>query len=292
MTGALGPSMRTLKGKTLFVTGASRGIGLAIACRAAADGANIAIAAKTDEPHPKLPGTIFTAAEAIERAGGRALPLKVDIRSDAAVAAAVETTVATFGGIDICVNNASALSLSPTMSTEMKRYDLMHDVNGRGTFLVSQACLPHLLKSECPHILMISPPVNLVPDWFAAHLAYTLAKFEMSLIALGLAAEFRGRVAVNALWPRSTIATAAIANVVGGEDMMRRSRRPEIMADAAHAILTRDLSFTANFCIDDDVLAATGVTDFEKYRVDSSQTLAADFFLTEAEQRKLAGGRS
>ncbi|HKQ94033.1 MAG TPA: NAD(P)-dependent oxidoreductase [Aestuariivirgaceae bacterium] len=284
--------MRTLKGKTLFVTGASRGIGLAIACRAAADGANVAIAAKTDVPHPKLPGTIFTAAEAVERAGGRALPLVVDIRSDAGVADAVGKAVATFGGIDICINNASAISLSPTLSTEMKRYDLMHDINGRGTFLVSQACLPHLLKSECPHILMISPPLNLVADWFAAHLAYTLAKFEMSLIALGLAAEFRGRVAVNALWPRSTIATAAIANVVGGEDMMRRSRRPEIMADAAHAILTRDLSFTANFCIDDDVLAATGVTDFEKYRVDSSQTLAADFFLTEAEQRKLAGGRS
>ena len=290
MTGALGPSMRTLKGKTLFVTGASRGIGLAIACRAAADGANVAIAAKTDEPHPKLPGTIFTAAEAVEEAGGRALPLKVDIRSDAAVAAAVEATVAVFGGIDICINNASAISLSPTLSTEMKRYDLMHDVNGRGTFLVSQACLPHLLKSECPHILMISPPVNLVPDWFAAHLAYTVAKFEMSLIALGLAAEFRGRVAVNALWPRSTIATAAIANVVGGGAMMRRSRRPEIMADAAHAILTRDLSFTGNFCIDDDVLAAAGVTDFEKYRVDASQSLAADFFLTDAERRKLAGG--
>jgi citronellol/citronellal dehydrogenase len=284
--------MRTLKGKTLFVTGASRGIGLAIACRAAADGANVAIAAKTDVPHPKLPGTIFTAAEAVERAGGRALPLTVDIRSDAGVADAVDKTVATFGGIDICVNNASAISLSPTVSTEMKRYDLMHDVNGRGTFLVSQACLPHLLKAACPHILMISPPLNLVPDWFAAHLAYTLAKFEMSLIALGLAAEFRGRVAVNALWPRSTIATSAIANVVGGDAMMRRSRRPEIMADAAHAILTRDLSFTGNFCIDDDVLAETGVTDFEKYRVDPSQSLAADFFLTEAERLKLAGARS
>ena len=289
MTGALGRSMRTLKGKTLFVTGASRGIGLAIACRAAADGANVAIAAKTDVPHPKLPGTIFTAAEAVERAGGRALPLTVDIRSDAGVADAVEKTVATFGGIDICVNNASAISLSPTLSTEMKRYDLMHDVNGRGTFLVSQACLPHLLKAACPHILMISPPLNFEPDWFAAHLAYTLAKFDMSLIALGLSAEFAGRVAVNALWPRATIATSAIANVVGGEDMMRRSRRPEIMAEAARAIFIRDLSFTGNFCLDDDVLAAAGETDLDKYRVDPSQSLQADFFLTEAERRALAG---
>ena len=289
MTGALGPSMRTLKGKTLFITGASRGIGLAIALRAAADGANVAVAAKTDTPHPKLPGTIFTAAEAVERAGGRALPLKVDIRDDAAVAAAVAKTVATFGGIDICINNASAISLSPTLSTEMKRYDLMHDVNARGTFVVSQACLPHLLKAECPHILMISPPLNLVPDWFAAHLAYTLAKFDMSLIALGLSAEFAGRVAVNALWPRTTIATAAIANVVGGDAMMRRSRRPEIVAEAAHAILTRDVSFTGNFCLDDDVLGRAGESDLDKYRVDPSQSLQADFFLTEAERRVLTG---
>jgi citronellol/citronellal dehydrogenase len=271
--------MATLKGKTLFITGASRGIGLAIALRAARDGANIVVAAKTDRPHPRLEGTIHTAAEEIEAAGGRALPLVVDVRDEAQVTAAVARAVAAFGGIDICVNNASAIQLTGTLETEMRRYDLMHAVNGRGTFLVSRACLPHLLKAENPHILMISPPLDLNPRWFGPHVAYTTAKYQMSLVALGLAEEFRGRVAVNALWPRTTIATAAVRNLLGGDEMMRRSRSPEIVADAAHAVFTRPVTFSGNFLIDDAFLASTGVTDFDRYRIDPAVDLAPDFFV-------------
>jgi citronellol/citronellal dehydrogenase len=271
--------MTSLAGKRLFITGASRGIGLAIALRAARDGATIAIAAKTAEPHPKLDGTIHTAARAIESAGGEALPLVCDVRDEAQVAAAVAKTVERFGGIDICVNNASAISLTGTLATEMKRYDLMHAVNGRATFLVSKLCLPHLLKSENGHILSIAPPLDLDPIWFAPHVAYTIAKYAMSLVSLGLAEEFRGRVAVNCLWPRTTIATAAIRNIVGGDDMMRRSRKPDIMADAAHAILTRGRDFTGNFLIDDSFLASCGTGDFARYRVDPSRDLQLDFFV-------------
>ncbi len=274
----------SLKGKTLFITGASRGIGLAIALRAARDGANIAIAAKTVDPHPKLPGTIFTAAADVEAAGGHALPLQVDIRDEAQVRAAVEETVKVFGGIDICVNNASAIQLTGTLETDMRRYDLMQGVNGRGTFLVSKCCLPHLLNASTPHILMISPPLDLAPAWFGAHLAYTIAKFNMSLVAFGLAEEFKSRVAVNALWPRTTIATSAIRNLFGGEEMARRSRRPEIMADAAYLILTEDKGFTGNFLIDDTFLASQGVTDFDHYRVDPSIDLAPDFFVPESSE--------
>jgi citronellol/citronellal dehydrogenase len=272
--------MGTLKGKTLFITGASRGIGLAIALRAAMDGANIAIAAKTDAPHPKLPGTIDEAAAAVEEAGGRALALKTDIRNEEQVKSSVVRTAEAFGGIDICINNASAVSLDSTVATDMKRYDLMQAINARGSFMVSKYCIPHLLKSGGPsHILMISPPLNLDPAWFAPHLAYTVAKYTMSLYALGLAEEFRGRIAVNALWPRTTIATAAIANLLGGEATLRRSRKPAIMADAAHAILTRDASFTGNFCIDDDVLREAGIADLDRYSVDPTAELQADLFL-------------
>jgi citronellol/citronellal dehydrogenase len=272
--------MGTLKGKTLFISGASRGIGLAIALRAAMDGANIAIAAKTDAPHPKLPGTIHEAAAAVEKAGGRALALTTDIRNEEEVKSSVAQTSEAFGGIDICINNASALSLASTLATDMKRYDLMQAINARGSFMVSKHCIPHLLKSPGPaHILMISPPLNLDPAWFTSHLAYTVAKYTMSLYALGLAEEFRGRIAVNALWPRTTIATAAIANLLGGESMLRRSRKPAIMADAAHAVLTRDASFTGNFCIDDDVLREAGIADLDRYSVDPAAELQADLFL-------------
>jgi len=269
----------SLKGRTLFITGASRGIGLAIALRAARDGANIAIAAKTTAPHPKLEGTIHTAAAAIEAAGGKALPLACDIRDETQIAMAVAKTVERFGGIDICVNNASAISLTPTLETQPKRYDLMQAVNGRGTFLVSQACLPHLIAAPNGHILTIAPPLDLDPKWFAPHVAYTTAKYAMSLVALGLAAEFAGQVAVNCLWPRTLIATAAVRNVVGGEDAMRRARRPEIMADAAHAILARPKTFTGHFLIDDSFLAGEGVRDFESYRVDPACDLMPDFFV-------------
>jgi len=273
--------MTTLKGKTLFITGGSRGIGLVIALRAARDGANVAIAAKTAEPHPKLAGTIHTAAAAIEAAGGKALALQCDIRNEPEVAAAVETTAKTFGGIDICVNNASAISLTGTEATEMKRYDLMMSVNTRGSFLVSKLCLPHLRKSTNPHILMLSPPLTLEPRWFGPHLAYTMAKYGMSLCVLGLAEELKSDgIAVNALWPRTLISTAAIANVVGGSALMRATRKPEIVADAAHAIVTtpsRDL--TGQFLIDDTFLALRGVTDFDRYRVDPAVDLALDFFV-------------
>jgi citronellol/citronellal dehydrogenase len=270
--------MGSLRHRTLFITGASRGIGLAIALRAARDGANVAIAAKTTEPHPKLEGTIYTAAKAIEAAGGKALPLACDVRHEEQVREAVAKTVGHFGGIDICVNNASAISLTGTLETPMKKYDVMHQVNARGTFLVSQACLPHLLQSKHAHILTLSPPLNLSPRWFGPHLAYSMSKYGMSLCVLGLAEEFRGRVAVNALWPRTTIATAAI-NMLGGEDLMKASRKPDIMADAAHAILTRDVPFTGRFCLDEDVLREAGVTDFTPYRMDPQVEATPDFFV-------------
>jgi citronellol/citronellal dehydrogenase len=270
--------MRSLAGKTLFISGASRGIGLAIAVRAARDGANVAIAAKTVDPHPRLAGTIYTAAKAIEAAGGKALPLICDIRVEDQVKASVEETVKAFGGIDICVNNASAISLTGTLETPMKKYDLMHQVNARGTYLVSQACLPHLLKAKEPRILNLSPPLNLKPHWFGAHVAYTMAKYGMSMCVLGMAEEFKGQVAVNALWPRTAIATAAV-EMLGGEEMMKASRKPEIMADAAHAILTRPMSFSGQFCIDDAVLKEEGVSDFAPYAVDPKAELLPDFFL-------------
>jgi citronellol/citronellal dehydrogenase len=271
----------SLSGKTLFITGASRGIGLAIGLRAAQDGANVAIAAKTAEAHPKLPGTIYTAAEEIEAAGGKALPLLVDVRDEASVRDALEQTAATFGGIDIVVNNASAISLTPTTQTDMKRFDLMHQVNTRGTFMVSKYAIPHLEKAGNPHILMLSPPLDMKEKWFAPNVAYSIAKYGMSLCVLGLAGELRGRgIAVNALWPRTTIATSAIRNLLGGDAIMRASRTPEILADAAHAIFNKSAkAFSGNFLIDDTFLAEEGVTDFEKYRVDPSVPLAPDFFV-------------
>lgn len=271
----------TLKGKTLFITGASRGIGKAIALRAARDGANIVIAAKTTEPHPKLPGTIYTAAEEIEKAGGRALPFAVDIRDEKQIAAAVEATVAKFGGIDILVNNASAISLTGTEDTPMKRYDLMHGINTRGTFACSQACIPHLKRSSNPHILNNSPPLNMEARWFSPHVAYTMAKYGMSMCVLGMADELRSDgIAVNALWPRTVIATAAVQNLLGGDETIRGSRTPDIMADAAYAILTKpSRSFTGNFCIDEDVLRADGVTDFDKYQSVPGAELFPDYFI-------------
>jgi len=274
-----------LNGKTLFISGASRGIGLAIALRAARDGANICIAAKTAEPHPKLPGTIFSAAEEIEAAGGRALPVVCDIRFEDQIQTAVNRCVETFGGIDICVNNASAISLTGTLATEMKRYDLMHSINTRGTFAVSKACIPHLKKAANPHVLNISPPLDVRPKWFARHVAYTMAKFGMSLCVLGMSEEFRGDgIAFNALWPRTTIATAAIANVVGGQVAMTHCRKPEIMADAAYVIVTQPArEFTGNFCIDETLLARHGVTDFASYAVDPGKPLLADLFVDDAD---------
>lgn len=273
--------MGSLTGKTLFITGASRGIGLAIGKRAAADGANVVIAAKTAEPHPKLEGTIHTAAAEIEAAGGKALPVVVDVRDEAAVAAAVEAAVERFGGLDILINNASAISLTGTLETDMKRYDLMHQINMRGTFLCSKLCLPHLLKAENPHVLNLSPPLNMEERWFAPHVAYTMAKFGMSMCVLGMAGEFRKHgVAFNALWPRTTIATAAVANLLGGDEMVRSSRRPEIMADAAHWILTQPAKeLSGNFFIDDAVLAKAGVTDLDRYAVEPGRKLVPDFFI-------------
>jgi citronellol/citronellal dehydrogenase len=271
----------TLKGKTLFITGASRGIGLAIGLRAARDGANVAIAAKTNEANAKLPGTIHTAAAEIEAAGGRALPLVVDVRDEAAVRGALEETAKRFGGVDIVVNNASAISLTNSQATEMKRFDLMHQINARGTFMVSKFAAPYLAKSANPHILMLSPPLDMKEKWFAGHTAYTMAKFGMSLVVLGLAGEFRAQgIAVNALWPRTTIATAAVKNLLGGDALMRASRKPEILADAAHMIFCKDAkSFTGQFLIDDTFLSENGVTDFDAYRVDPTQKLAVDFFV-------------
>ena len=269
----------SLQGKTLFITGGSRGIGLAIALRAASDGANVAIAAKTVDPHPKLEGTIHSAAALIAKLGGGALPLAVDVRDEAAVKSALDETAARFGGIDIVVNNASAISLTPVSQTDMKRFDLMHQINARGTFMVSKYALPHLAKSANPHILMLSPPLDMAEKWFAPHTAYTMAKFGMSLVVLGLAGELRGRVAVNALWPRTTIATAAIRNLLGGDAIMRMSRKPDILADAAWRIFQKPKSFTGNFLIDDTFLTAEGVTDFDQYRVDPGQPLQPDFFV-------------
>jgi len=275
----------SLKGKTLFITGASRGIGLAVALRAARDGANIAIAAKTTLPNPKLPGTIFTAAKEIEAAGGQALPLACDIRDEATVAEAVAKTVETFGGIDICVNNASAIHLTQTEATPMKRYDLMHSINTRGTFVVSQACIPHLRaaaqKHGVAHILNMSPPLNMEERWFAPHVAYTMAKFGMSMCVLGMAGELRkDKIAVNALWPRTVIATAAVQNLLGGDATVKGSRLPSIMGDAAYAIFGKGADVTGKFFIDDEVLTAEGETDLKKYKTDpSTDTLYPDFFV-------------
>jgi len=271
----------SLKGKTLFITGASRGIGLAIALRAAADGANVAIAAKTVEAHPKLEGTIHTAAAAIAKAGGQALPLEVDVRNEAAVKDAIDRTAATFGGIDIVVNNASAISLTPVTQTDMKRFDLMQQINARGTFMVSKFAIPYLAKAANPHILMLSPPLDMKERWFAPSTGYTMAKFGMSMVVLGLAGELRARgIAVNALWPRTTIATAAIKNLLGGDEIMRRSRKPDILAEAAWRVFQKPArEFSGRFLIDDTFLAGEGVTDFDQYRVDPSVPLQVDFFV-------------
>jgi citronellol/citronellal dehydrogenase len=270
-----------LRGKTLFITGASRGIGLAIALRAARDGANIVIAAKTAEPHPKLPGTIFSAAHEIEQAGGRALPLTVDVRDEAQVQDALDKAASHFGGLDIVVNNASAIFLADSQKTEMKRFDLMHQVNARGSFMVSKLAVPYLKAAENPHILMLSPPLDLKEKWFAAHTAYSMAKYGMSLAVLGLAGELRrAGIAVNALWPRTTIATAAVNNLLGGDALMRASRTPEIVADAAHAIfITPAHELTGRFLIDDTLLWERGQRDFDHYRVDPTQALMPDFFV-------------
>lgn len=274
----------SLSQKTLFITGASRGIGLAIGLRAARDGANVVIAAKTDAPHPKLAGTIHTAAAAIEAAGGKALPLVVDVRDEESVRRAFARAAAAFGGIDIVVNNASAIALTPTPQTEMKRFDLMHQINTRGTYMVSKYAIPYLEKADNPHILMLSPPLDMAEKWFAPHLAYSMAKFGMSLCVLGLAGELRARgIAVNALWPRTTIATAAVDNLLGGAALMRASRKPEIVADAAHAVLTTpSRALTGQFLIDDTVLSQAGVTDFTPYRVTPGVPLAPDFFVPDA----------
>jgi citronellol/citronellal dehydrogenase len=271
----------SLAGKTLFITGASRGIGLAIALRAARDGANIAIAAKTAAPHPKLAGTIYTAAEDIERAGGQALPLVVDVRDETLVRDALVKTAAHFGGIDIVVNNASAIQITNVANTDMKRFDLMHQINARGTFVVSKWAIPYLAKAANPHILMISPPLDMKEKWFAPHTAYSMAKFGMSLVVLGLAGELRSQgIAVNALWPRTVIATAAVQNLLGGDAIMRQSRKPAIVADAAYVIFaTPARELTGRFLIDDNFLAEHGVTDFEGYRADPTQPLLADFFV-------------
>jgi citronellol/citronellal dehydrogenase len=271
----------SLAGKTLFITGASRGIGLAIALRAARDGANIVIAAKTAEPHPKLAGTIHTAAREVERAGGRALPLVVDVRDEVSVKAAVEQCVQRFGGLDICVNNASAINLAATEHTDMRRYDLIQSINTRGTFVTSRACLPYLAKAPNPHILTLSPPLDLQPKWFAGHLAYSLSKYGMSLCVLGLAQEYRAQgIACNALWPRTTIATAAVEFALGGPQMLRRCRKPEIVADAAHIILSRpSRECTGQFFIDDRVLYEAGVRDFARYSVAPDQVPLGDLFI-------------
>ncbi len=272
----------TLTGKTLFITGASRGIGLAIGLRAAREGANIAIAAKTAEPHPKLPGTIFSAAKEIEAAGGRALPLTVDVRDESQVRAALDKTAQTFGGVDIVVNNASAISITNSQATDMKRFDLMHQINARGTFMVSKFAIPLLEKSDNPHILTLSPPLDLKEKWFAGSTAYSMAKYGMSLVVLGLAGELRSKgVAVNALWPRTTIATSAIKHV-RGDAVMRASRTPEILADAARLVFLKDAkTFTGSFLIDDTFLFENGVRDFDRYRVDPTVDLEPDFFVPE-----------
>jgi citronellol/citronellal dehydrogenase len=271
----------TLKDKTLFISGGSRGIGLEIALRAARDGANVALIAKTAEPNPRLPGTVFTAAEEIETAGGKALPIVGDIRDEAQVAAAVTATVERFGGIDVCVNNASAIHLSGTEALEMKRYDLMQDINTRGTFVVSRACIPHLKRAENPHILTLSPPISLEPRWLGPHIAYTIAKYGMSLCALGFAAELQADgIASNALWPRTLIATAAVQNLLGGDDAMAASRKPQLYADAAYAVVTRpSRECTGNMFLCEDVLAEEGVTDFDIYAYVPGATPQVDLFV-------------
>lgn len=272
---------KPLAGKTIFITGASRGIGLAIALRAARDGANVAIAAKTTEPHPKLPGTIYSAAKAVEAAGGQALPLVVDVRDEEQVKAAVAQAAQHFGGIDACINNASAINLAKTEDIEIKRFDLIQQINTRGTFVTSRACIPYLRRSRNPHILALSPPLMMRADWFAQHLPYTLSKYGMSMVMFGLAQELReDGIACNALWPRTTVATAAVEFALGGEAMLRQSRSPEIMADAAHAILCRPArDYTGRFALDDEVLAEDGVIDFDCYRNDPASALLPDIFV-------------
>ncbi len=271
---------KTLEGKTILMSGGSRGIGLAIAVRAARDGANVAVMAKTDQPHPKLPGTIHTAVEEIEAAGGKGLGILGDVRDDASIEDAVGRAVDAFGGIDICVNNASAINLAPTPDLEPKRYDLMQDINTRGTFMLSRACIPHLERSPNAHILTLSPPINLAPRWAGGQLGYTIAKYGMSLCTLGLAEELKDRpIAANSLWPRTLIATAAVQNLLGGEQSMNQARTPEIVADAAHAILVRSAAeCSGNFFIDDEVLAEEGVTDLSSYQAGEGEPLL-DLFL-------------
>jgi Dehydrogenases with different specificities (related to short-chain alcohol dehydrogenases) len=273
--------MTTLKDKTLVITGASRGIGLAIALRAARDGANVAILAKTVEEHPNLPGTIHTAAKEIEEAGGKALPIQCDIRFEEQVVDSFKSVSEKFGGIDILVNNASAISLTPTDKTEMKRFDLMQQVNGRGTYMCSKHAIPYLESRENPHILNLSPPLNMNPKWFAGHLAYTMAKYGMSMCTLGMSVELKKRgIAVNSLWPETGIATSAVKNLLGGDEAMKRCRTPDIISDAAYWILTQSSKeVTGNFFIDEDVMKRAGVTDLSKYAIDPSGQLMRDFFL-------------
>ncbi len=273
--------MKSLKGKTLFITGASRGIGKSIALRAAREGANIAVVAKTKETHPQLPGTVYTSVDDIKSAGGNAIPCITDIRFEDQIQEAVNATIKEFEGIDILVNNASAINLSPTLELEMKRFDLMFSVNIRGTFLCSKLCIPHLKKAENPHILNLSPPLNLDPKWFKNNVAYTIAKYGMSMCVLGMAEEFKkDRIAVNALWPRTPIATAAVENLLGGKSTIKHSRIPEIVADAAYLILTKNSKeCTGNFFIDEEFLIENGITDLKKYSVDPNEELYQDFFL-------------
>lgn len=273
-----------LSGKTLFITGGSRGIGHAIAMRAARDGANVIIAAKTTEPHPTLPGTIYTAAAEVTAAGGNVLPVVLDVRDEDGIEAAVAAGAEHFGGIDICVNNASAINLSQSLEMDVKRFDLIHQINVRGTFLVSRACIPHLRKSENPHILAMSPPLDPRPEWLGAHLGYSLSKFGMTMVMMGMADEFRSDgIACNTLWPRTTIATAAVEFALGGQEMLRQSRTPQIMADAAYAIFTRPAkTFTGNCLIDDSILREEGVTDFDLYAAVPGNPLMADIFIDPA----------
>lgn len=272
--------MENFKNKTVFITGGSRGIGKAIALRMAREGANIVIAAKSTEEHPKLPGTIFSAAAEMEKEGGKALPIQMDVRYEEQVAEAINKTVNTFGGIDILINNASAISLTDTANTEMKRYDLMHQINVRGTFMTTKLALPYLKKSNNPHILVLSPPISLDPKWYESHLAYTMSKMNMSLCVLGWAAEFKDKIAVNALWPRTTIATAAVQNLLGGDQIIKMSRRPEIIADAAYYLFNRTVkTCSGRFCIDEDILNEEGIHDFSKYAMDPSSPLMPDLFL-------------
>ncbi len=273
--------MTTFKNKTVFISGGTRGIGHAIGMRLAQDGANIVIAAKSTEPNPKIPGTIFTAAADMEKAGGKALAVKCDIRDEAEVINAVNKAVETFGGIDILINNASAINLSPTLALEMKRYDLMQDINTRGTYLCSQKCIPYLLKAENPHILNLSPPISSINEhWFKNHVGYSIAKFGMSLCVLGMSGEYHGKIGINALWPRTTIATAAVQNLLGGNSIMNASRKPEILADAAFYILKRDAkTTTGNYFVDDELLASEGITDLSQYAYAPGHDLAPDFFI-------------